>query len=571
MDLVIIICQDLSFIMRASYGGPQGNLSFNLESSLLGLFVAFVLVMLVPSAFAQAFTVTVEAPRVQDSALSMNPSGFGASNVTVESFQELKAGFISKSAAFAGNIALGSYDHLLVRSADALGGAGGKGTYMSVNSSSNAASNPTTLTLAKPQQYFGLWWSAGGPNNVLSFYSGSKLLETFKTDDVVNFINKQANKNAYYGNPNNGKSKGKPYAFLNFYADPSNPNLTFDRIVFSNLPGGGFEQDNHTIASIYTEISGMDINPATRVDLGSDPGSIDTKGVKGPDSTLTDSGTAIIGESGNGALNVIDGGKVTAGGIEIGQNHGSTGEVTVNGNGSSLSDVGNAVIGDGGKGQLDITNGGTFNDTNATLGNQPGSSGTVIVDGTGSEWKNSGTLDVGPIGSGVLDIADGAAVTADNGTMVGPNGIIMGDGTITTPTLTNEGTVMPTGPNGTPGILSENGNYRQAPTGILHIGVGGKQPSRSDELLINGNAKLDGALALASLNNFRATSGTTFEILHATNGVTGNFSRVVGHIEYTGVNPSGDSGAERCRYKLFSSRYCAIDSHDFNSSAVNFD
>jgi len=107
-----------------------------------------------------------------ESSLSTNPAAFGVTNVIVETFDELKAGFISKPVPFAGDSSLGSYDHLLVRSADAFGGAGGKGTYMSVNSNLNAGSNPTTLVLATPQRYFGLWWSAGDPNNVLSFYSG---------------------------------------------------------------------------------------------------------------------------------------------------------------------------------------------------------------------------------------------------------------------------------------------------------------------------------------------------------------------------------------------------------------
>jgi len=193
-------------------------------------------------AWAQPFVVTVEAPAVQQSSLSTNAAAFGASNVVVEPFDELKAGFISKPVPFAANTTLGSYDHLLVRSADAFGGARGTGTYMTVNTNINKGSTPTTLTLATPQRYFGLWWSAGDPNNLLSFYSGTTLLETFRTSDVVNFINAQPNKNAYYGNPNNGQNKGEPYAFLNFYADPSNPSLTFNRIVFSNVGSSGFEQ-----------------------------------------------------------------------------------------------------------------------------------------------------------------------------------------------------------------------------------------------------------------------------------------------------------------------------------------
>jgi hypothetical protein len=158
------------------------------------LFLSFILITAPPKGFSQALTVTVESPKLQQSSLFTNPTAFGASNVMEESFEELKAGFISTPTPFAGNSSLGSYDHLLVRPADAFGGDGGKGNYMSVNTNIKAGSNPTTLTFTQPQRYFGLWWSAGDPNNVLSFYSGSKLLETFRTNDVVNFINAQANK-----------------------------------------------------------------------------------------------------------------------------------------------------------------------------------------------------------------------------------------------------------------------------------------------------------------------------------------------------------------------------------------
>jgi outer membrane autotransporter protein len=500
------------------------------------LIFGFVFIKTSELAFAQPLVVTIEAPAVQRSSFSTNPSAFRASNVVVEPFDELTPGFISKPVPFAGNAALGSYDHLLVVSADAFGGAGGKGTYMMVSTNVNKASSPTTLTLATPQRYFGIWWSAGDPNNVLSFYSRGTLIETFRTSDVVNFIEAQANARAFNGNPNTGQNKGKPYAFLNFYADPSNPNLTFDLIVFSNNGGARFQQDNQTIAATYTDISGMDIDPTTPIQLGGNPNSNDTIGAEGSGSTLTDLGeTAIIGGSGTGELDIKDGGTVIDGGTMIGQNPGSSGTVDVMGPGSSLQDSGNAVIGQGGSGALDITNGGTVTDTNATVGAEPGSSGTVIVDGNGSEWRNSGTLDVGPSGSGVLDIADGGKVTADGGTTVGPNGTIMGDGTITTPTLTNDGLVMPTGPNGTPGTLTENGNYQQGSNGKLDIGVGGNQSSRSDELLINGTANLNGTLELTPLNNFHPTSGTTFEILHAANGVNGNFSQVADTLNTSGL------------------------------------
>jgi hypothetical protein len=56
----------------------------------------------------------------------------------------------------------------------------------------------------------------------------------------------------------------------------------------------------------------------------------------------------------------------------------------------------------------------------------------------------------------VLDVTNGGAVNAGGGTTVGPNGTIMGDGTITTPTLINNGTVTPTAPNGIAGTLTSS-------------------------------------------------------------------------------------------------------------------
>jgi outer membrane autotransporter protein len=448
------------------------------------------LVAMAPAAFAQPVVVTLEQPGVQQSSLFTNPAGFGATNVSVETFTELSPGFRSTAFPFAANASLGSYDHGQIQKADAFGGAGGTGNYLTVNQSINKASNPTTLTFGAPQRYFGMWWSAGDPNNVLQFFSGTTLLETFKTADVVNFINAQPNKTAFYGNPNppNGRNKGEPYAFINFYADPSNPSLTFNRIVLSNVGAGttGFESDSHTIATSYTDISGKDINPNTPLDLGGNKGSTDTKGVEGPQSTLTDSGTAVIGGGGSGGLAVIDGGKVFDGGTIIGEN--------------------------------------------------PGSSGTVVVDGGGSQLNDSGKLIVGPSGSGTLDVADGGAINASGGTAIGPHGTIDGNGTITTPTLINDGVVMPTGHNGSPGTLTETGNYQQAPSGALDIGIGGATPSQADELKINGDAHLDGTLIIAPSNNFHPSPGNTYEILSTTGTLTGDFTHIVDRANTTGLS-----------------------------------
>src|SRR5262245_56860761 len=148
-------------------------------------------------------------------------------------------------------------------------------------------------------------------------------------------------------------------------------------------------------------------------------------------------------------------------------------------------DTGNAVIGQGGSGALAVTNGGTVTDTNGTVGAQPGSSGLAVVDGAGSQWNNSGTLDIGPAGSGVVDVADGGIIVADGSTTVGPNGTLMGNGTITAPTLINNGVVMPAGPGGMPGTLTVIGNYQQGASGVLDTEIGGPAPSQADQLKVN--------------------------------------------------------------------------------------
>jgi outer membrane autotransporter protein len=511
--------------MRAFHG-------WNYERTILvyPFFLALVIMTVAPRAFSQAFTVTIEAPTVQQSSLFTNPNGFGATNVNVESFEEFSPGFHSTSLPFAGNASLGSYNHGSIIKADSFGGDGGTGNYLGV-----AHSNPTTLTFTKPQRYFGFWWSAGGTQELekLTFFSGNTLLESFTTTDVAKFISKQPNASKYFGNPNNGADKGELFAFINFFADPFNTGLTYDRVVLTEGSPTGFESDNHTIASSYTNLSGAAINPVSTVDLGGNPGSNDTIGVNG--GTLPVTGGATIGGSGTGVLPITNGGTLTDTSTTIGQNPGSNGSVTVDGKGSNLTSTGDTTVGDGGNGSLNITNGGMVNNTNGTIGNKPGSTGVVTVDGNGSQWNNSGTLNVGPSGSGILDLSNGGAVTANGGTTVGPNGIIIGNGTITTPTLSNNGRVAPSGPNNTPGTLNINGNYQQGPTGVLDAEVGGPKPSQTDQLKVTGTATLNGTLALTSLNNFHPSSGETFQVLFATGGTKGKFNKTIDTLNTTGL------------------------------------
>jgi hypothetical protein len=75
--------------------------------SVRGVIFGVVFVTMLRLAFAQPLVVTIEAPAVQQSSFSTNPSAFRASNVVVEPFDELKAGFISTPVPFAGEQCLG--------------------------------------------------------------------------------------------------------------------------------------------------------------------------------------------------------------------------------------------------------------------------------------------------------------------------------------------------------------------------------------------------------------------------------------------------------------------------------
>jgi hypothetical protein len=197
-----------------------------------------------------SFTVTLESelPGTQ-----VSTAGFHS--VGVETFNARSNGepqnFTSN---FGGSVFSGVYTGVGVNNADQYGGADGTGKY------ANAQTNRTytiDLSSTEPQgvTYFGFWLSALDGNNNLAFYQGATQLFTFNAIDAKNFINGLPNKNDYLGNPNSAflnQNGSEPYSFLNFYARGA---TRFDRIVFSQGPGGGYESDNHTVGR-WSRISG---------------------------------------------------------------------------------------------------------------------------------------------------------------------------------------------------------------------------------------------------------------------------------------------------------------------------
>jgi outer membrane autotransporter protein len=278
------------------------------------LFVAFI--ASATRAFSQAFDVTIQPPGVQESPLATDPSLYGATGVAVETFNEQPVGPIlsnsPKGFAFAENPAIGMYlpeGGGYIVAADQYGGAGGTGNYLTENSTfppNHPATVSTTIMFVDPERYFGIWWSAGDPFNVLQFLSNGKVMQTFTTSDVVNFIDQSPDKDGYLGNPNpqfKGRNSGEDYAYLNFFAKEG---VSFNEVVLSNTGSTGFESDNHTVATNFQDITGDPIQVTPGPPETADPGVI----------TVIPPGTPILlppGEIPPGADLVVDPG----GGAEI--------------------------------------------------------------------------------------------------------------------------------------------------------------------------------------------------------------------------------------------------------------
>jgi T5SS/PEP-CTERM-associated repeat protein len=153
------------------------------------------------------------------------------------------------------------------------------------------------------------------------------------------------------------------------------------------------------------------------VSVANNPGSSGTVTVDGPASTLMTGGRVLVGNQGTGELTISNGGMVTDGEGSAGITPASEGTVTVTDPGSTWN---NSLfsIGTDGPGTLMIKNGGTVNSNLGFVGADSGSVGTVTVSGSGSTWTNTGGLTVGQFGTGTLSISNGAVVMVAGGTAV---------------------------------------------------------------------------------------------------------------------------------------------------------
>lgn len=207
--------------------------------------------------------------------------------------------------------------------------------------------------------------------------------------------------------------------------------------------------------------SGSDASNYAALNLGADAQSEGTLTVEGAGSTFTAAGEAIIGNYGEGHLEIDKGGVLTTGssaantssGFVIANATGSEGDVTVAGTGSTITNTGSFLVGSASIATMTIEDGGAVNTALVTgetgdaadIGAGVGSgSSAVLVTGPGSSWGITGTLGIGVGGNGSLTINDGAQVSATD-VNVGAGPGVSGNLTLTAndaPTTAQPNTIL---------------------------------------------------------------------------------------------------------------------------------
>ncbi|MBN1909479.1 MAG: PEP-CTERM sorting domain-containing protein [Pirellulales bacterium] len=188
--------------------------------------------------------------------------------------------------------------------------------------------------------------------------------------------------------------------------------------VGSRLECGPIRVGNSSLASMSVE-AGAVVQSTGESQIGHGSASEGEVTVTGNGSLWnTNSGTLLVGDSGEGILNISNKGQVLCGTAYIGTMSGSSGnQVTVNGS-DSLWSTGGLNVGAGGEGTLTIENKGTVTSTNVSIGggyDGPGASGTVNVNGSGSNWViSSGWFAIGEYAAGELNITDGGLVSSQS-------------------------------------------------------------------------------------------------------------------------------------------------------------
>jgi autotransporter family porin len=260
--------------------------------------------------------------------------------------------------------------------------------------------------------------------------------------------------------------------------------------------------------------------------------SISSVTVDGVGSSWTNSGNLSVGHSGDGTLNISDGGTVSNNRGFIGFGLGSTSSATVDGAGSSWTNSDSLYVGDSGNGTLEITNGGAVSNTVGYIGHKLDGISSATVDGADSTWTNSDRLYVGDVGEGTLDITNGGAVSNTVG-YIGYNTVSKGWVTVdgAGSSWTNSGDLY-VGNLGDAALAISNGGAvsntfgyigrQSGSTGNVTVDGASSSWTNSDDLFVGSSG--DGALDISNGGTVNVNSGTGTVSIGGSPGSTGTLN-----------------------------------------------
>ncbi len=260
--------------------------------------------------------------------------------------------------------------------------------------------------------------------------------------------------------------------------------------------------------------------------VGALPGGAGEVTVTGPGSRWTTTASLIVGVSGNGQLDVANGGEVTADILSIGDLETGVGAVTV-GEDAVLSSDNDILVGRLGSGSLFIEGGEVNSGRFGLIGNDPGGFGEVHLTAS-ARWTSQESVFVGNFGSGVLTIGPDAelisgggvrvstvpggsarldlsgsltANAARGGTQVDGGGLLRGTGLIDGGlTVRGLGFVAPGLDPGEIGELQVSRLNMDSVDAVLRIDLG--PPPISDRIIVSGDVILNGLLHASDAGGF---------------------------------------------------------------------
>ncbi len=212
-------------------------------------------------------------------------------------------------------------------------------------------------------------------------------------------------------------------------------------------------------------------------------------------------GTGDGSTPGRGELHITAGAQVQAFDVDLatGSPTGGRAELSVDGHQTRL-DVGNRIlVGGGSPGHLSVTD--------SAIVHMP--VGVLTVEENGTLELRSGA----EFTAGGVNIHPGGTVIGDEGTLHVDESLVVNNGTLQI--------------GSSPGRFTIDGEYEQGPDGVLEMEIAGPTPGMEhDQLVITGDAVLDGTLELWFLDGYAPVPGDAFELIAIGGTISGAFDTV---------------------------------------------